>query len=68
MRKKYLNEIIKNIKKGRDMKGISFMPTIEEADYLQNKGIDCTVFRYSRSCLISDTKYLVESTSLELAK
>ena len=68
MRKKYLNDIIKNIKKGRDMKGILFMPTIEEADYLQSKGIDCTVFRSTRFGLISDTKYLVESVSLELAK
>lgn len=68
MRKEYLNDIVKNIKKGRDMKGISFIPTIEECDYLQSKGIDCTVFRYTRSCLVSDSKYLVESTSLELVK
>lgn len=68
MRKDYLKDIIKNIKKGRSMRGISFMPTLEEADYLQSKGINCTIFRSCRKGIATGTEYLVESTYLELVK
>lgn len=68
MRKDYLKDIIKNLKKGYDMKGISFMPTLEECDYLQSKGVDCTIYRYAWHGPITGYEHLVERTSLELVK
>lgn len=68
MRKDYCKDIIKNLKRGRNMKGIYFMPTLEEADYLQSKGVDCTIVRTTCHGLATGTEYLVEATCLELVK
>lgn len=41
MNKKYLNQLIKRVKKESDIK-LRYEPTLEECDYLFSKGINVT--------------------------
>lgn len=56
MRKDLLRTILKETKK-EDMKGLTFNPTLEECDYLNEKGIAITKSLSIRTGLISDYNY-----------
>lgn len=68
MRKKELKNILKELKKVKAMNGISFEPTLEECDYLQEHGVNVSPVQWSRPSIIDySRKYLLTLTSLEVA-
>lgn len=67
MRKKDLNHILKMVKKQKRL-DIPFEPTIEEADYLQSKGVNVSLRQLTLPSIIDYTRrYLRTYTSLEVS-
>lgn len=65
MRKKELKNIIKVLKKEKELT-CRFNPTLEECDYLNSLGIEITKDTYFQRGLISDYKYSIDLTTFKL--
>lgn len=62
MRKDMMRKIIKETKKD-DLIGVSFIPTLEECDFLYNHNIVTTKHVSKRTPLISNDFYFIDTTS-----
>lgn len=61
MRKELLKKIEKTCKKG-NITGVTLNPTLEECDYLYSRNITSTKSTTSRSSIVFDFSYLIDTT------
>ena len=61
MRKEMMKKIKKELKK-ENLVGVTFLPTLEECDYLYKNNITTTKSVTKRTPFISDYEYFVDTT------
>lgn len=66
MRKKEIKNLLKTLKKEKEVKGITFNPTLEECDYLNSLGVDITKDTISRNGIMTDYNYSLDVTNYVL--